>query len=169
MTEFEGPTPKDRFYAQTLENYSDGDVDFTKELVESYQMSVNERLPQLRKAFETNDEGEAVLHSHDIKGSSSYIGAEAVRFVSGKIEALCRSKNLKDAEAYLHELEAEVKEVFVLLDKYTAGLGVEGAEGAAAEEETNEKNTDKAEKETEKDTKEKEKEKHADKETPSKK
>jgi histidine phosphotransfer protein HptB len=124
ISDFEGETPTDKFQQHTLQNYSDGDLDFEKDLIESYKQSISEHLPKLGEAFENDDLPESILHSHDIKGSSSYIGAEAVRWVSGKIEALCKQKNLKDAATHLPELQKEADEVFILLDKYMASLGV---------------------------------------------
>ena len=133
MTDFEGETPQDKFQEHTLQIYSDGDLDFEKDLIESYKQSVDEHLPKLREALEKQDVQESILHSHDIKGSSSYIGAEAVRWVSGKIEALAKQKNLKEASLHIDELSDEVQVIFQLLDKYM---------GLSGEDETTE-NSDK--------------------------
>jgi HPt (histidine-containing phosphotransfer) domain-containing protein len=118
IADFEGETPEDKFQEHTLQTYSDGDLEFEKDLIVSYKQSIEEHLPKLREALEKDDVPEAILHSHDIKGSSSYIGAEAVRFVSGKIEALSKNKNLKEASLHIDELSQEVAVIFVLLDKY---------------------------------------------------
>ncbi len=117
-SEFEGETPTDRFQLVTLQTYSDGDLSFEKELLDSYKQSVTEHLPKLDEALAQDNVQESILHSHDIKGSSSYIGAEAVRFLSGKMEALCKQKNLKEAGTILPELKKEVDEIFRILDEY---------------------------------------------------
>lgn len=119
-SDFEGETPKDRFQQATLQIYSDGDLAFEKELIESYKISISEHLPKLGESFTSDDVDGSILHSHDIKGSSSYIGAESVRFLSGKIEALCKQRNLTEAAIYLPELQKEVEEAFKLLDRYMA-------------------------------------------------
>lgn len=123
MADFEGETPQDKFLENTLQTYSEGDLEFEKDLIVSYKQSIEEHLPKLREALEKKNLPESILYSHDIKGSSSYIGAEAVRFVSGKIEALSRQKNLDEAALHIDELSKEVEVVFDLLDKY---MGVTG-------------------------------------------
>jgi len=118
ITEAEGDQPTERFQKQTLADYSEGDHEFERDLIESYKTSIEEHLPKLDEALKTEDEKESILHSHDIKGSSSYIGCEVVRYVSGKMEGYCKQKNMREAAKYLPELKKEVKEVFILLDKY---------------------------------------------------
>lgn len=142
MSSEEGETtPTERFQRQVLQNYSEGDLEFEKDLIESYKTSITERMPKLREAFEKEDLADAVLNSHDIKGSSGYIGAASVKFVSGKIEALCRGKNLKDASKFLPELETEVKEIIILLDKYMATMGGDNKEDEGTEEGSSEDTT----------------------------
>jgi len=118
ISEIEGEAPTERFQKQTLGDYSEGDHEFERDLIESYKTSIAEHLPKLEEALKKEDEKESVLHSHDIKGSSSYIGCEVVRFLSGKMEAYCKQKNMKEAAKFLPELKKEVDEVFILLDKY---------------------------------------------------
>ncbi|EFA76957.1 Hpt domain-containing protein [Heterostelium album PN500] len=139
-TDYTGPTPTERFQQRVLADYSEGDHEFEAELINSYKVSVEEHLPQLDKSLATLDEKESILHSHDIKGSSSYIGAEAVRFVSGKIESLCKEKQLEKAAEHLDELKKEVTELFKLLDKYMASWnGGESVGETAAEAAEDEK------------------------------
>ncbi|GAM27208.1 hypothetical protein SAMD00019534_103830 [Acytostelium subglobosum LB1] len=124
ISNFDGPTPKERFLSKTLAEYSDGDLEFENELITSYIGSVKEHLPQLEASLKKRDEKDSILHSHDIKGSSSYIGAEAVRFLSGKMEAYCKEGQLEKAEEYFDELSAEVDQLFILLEKH---IGVESS------------------------------------------
>ncbi|KAK5581696.1 hypothetical protein RB653_001733 [Dictyostelium firmibasis] len=135
ISDYEGPTPTERFDQGILFDYSEGEKEFTFELLESYISSVNEHLPELLKSFETKDIKAAVLHSHDIKGSSSYIGCEAVRYLSGKIEAYCKNEELEKAESFYPELKKEVDEVFKILsdfmnnwDKNNGGDGDSGGD-----------------------------------------
>jgi len=128
-------TPDERFEPQVLQNYSEGDQDFERDLIESYKTSVGERIPKLREAFNDTNIEEAILHSHDIKGSSGYIGAHTVKLVSSKIEALAREAlnrktNLVAAEKLFPELKLEVDETFKLLDEYMAAMsGATGGDG----------------------------------------
>ncbi|EGG19361.1 Hpt domain-containing protein [Cavenderia fasciculata] len=123
--DFSGPTPTDRFQKEVLADYSDGDQEFENELITSYIASVEEHLPKLDLSLKELDEKESVLHSHDIKGSSSYIGAESVRFLSGKIEHLCKDGHLKKASEHVQELQKEVTAVFIILRKHMNGESLE--------------------------------------------
>eukprot|EP01112_Ceratiomyxa_fruticulosa_P007155 TRINITY_DN1847_c0_g1_i2.p1 TRINITY_DN1847_c0_g1~~TRINITY_DN1847_c0_g1_i2.p1 ORF type:complete len:415 (-),score=85.97 TRINITY_DN1847_c0_g1_i2:244-1488(-) len=144
---FDGPTPKDKFVQETLEGYSDGDVEFAKTLITSYIGSVEEHLPLLKESFkEPYDKEGAILHSHDIKGSSAYIGAEAVRFLSGKIEFLLRHDKLQEAKTHYDELDKEVKDVFKILEDY---MKEHGGSGEEEEEEVPPKEVPKEEKKPE--------------------
>jgi histidine phosphotransfer protein HptB len=149
--DFEGPTPTDRFQESVLQTYSEGDRDFEQELIDSYKQSVSDHLPKLTRALKDSDLPNSVLYSHDIKGASSYIGAEAVRFLSGKIEALCKQKDLKPAVPIVTELQKEVKEVFKLLDKY---MGKEPEEEEEDQNKEEQKKEEQKEKEPEKEHKE---------------
>ncbi|EGC31102.1 hypothetical protein DICPUDRAFT_92856 [Dictyostelium purpureum] len=125
ISEYQGPTPTDRFIQSVLLDYSEGDHEFERELITSYITSVEEHLPELSKAFEDKNTKDAILHSHDIKGSSSYIGAEAVRYLSGKIEAYCKFDQLQEAESFFPELKTEVEEVIKVLNDYMDSWGEE--------------------------------------------
>jgi len=140
-SEFEGPVPKEKFDHSVLENYSEGDAEFESDLIKSYMTSVMEHLPKLADSLKEKDSKNSILHSHDIKGSSSYIGAEVVRFMSGKIEAYCKEDKLEEAEKFYSDLKCEVDEVFKLLNSHLASIGYkledqpEAAEPTTQEEE----------------------------------
>ncbi|GAM24027.1 hypothetical protein SAMD00019534_072020, partial [Acytostelium subglobosum LB1] len=131
ISSFSGPTPTERFQRNVLADYSDSDPDFEVDLITSYKDSVNEHLPQLSESLRSNDEKASILHSHDIKGSSSYMGAEAVRFLSGKIEAYCKEGKLDEAANFMEELETEVSELFKLLDKHMASFKEDGSQATS--------------------------------------
>eukprot|EP01113_Clastostelium_recurvatum_P002830 TRINITY_DN1120_c0_g1_i2.p1 TRINITY_DN1120_c0_g1~~TRINITY_DN1120_c0_g1_i2.p1 ORF type:complete len:179 (+),score=40.94 TRINITY_DN1120_c0_g1_i2:79-615(+) len=148
-TSFDGPTPTEKFQRDTLQLYADGDREFERELIEEYRTSVQAHLPQLveilaKDTFTHDDEEGAVLHSHDIKGCSSYIGAEAVRFVSGKMEQYCKVKDYKEASKYSAELQKEVTRIFSILDKYLADPEAELDVEGDGDVDANNNNTDKS-------------------------
>lgn len=117
MDEFEGDTPTTRFVLETLQTYAD-DFETEKELLEAYKTSITSHLPKLKQAFKNNDISNATLSSHDIKGSSSYVGTDAIRFVSGKIEHFCRDDKMVEASKCMEELELEIYETIKILDQY---------------------------------------------------
>nr|AAC61850.1 RDEA [Dictyostelium discoideum] len=131
ISDYEGPTPTKKFDQDILFDYSEGEKEFTFELLDSYISSVEEHLPELLNSFEAKDLKGAVLHSHDIKGSSSYIGCEAVRYVSGKIEAYCKNDELEKAESFYPELKKEVEEVFKILSDFKKNWDKNHGEGGS--------------------------------------
>ncbi|KAN0040707.1 hypothetical protein ACTA71_009045 [Dictyostelium dimigraforme] len=137
ISDYEGPTPTKKFDQDILFDYSEGEKEFTFELLDSYISSVDEHLPELLKSFETKDIKGAVLHSHDIKGSSSYIGCEAVRFLSGKIEAYCKNDELEKAESFYPELKKEVEEVFKILDDFKTNWDKNHGDGGGGDNDDN--------------------------------
>lgn len=146
IEDYQGDTPKTRFIEETLQTYSDeGDLEFERELIDSFRTSVYSHLPKLKKAMDENDLANATLYSHDIKGSCLYIGADAVRFLSGKMESYCRAERIKDAALLLDELELEVDEIFKILDKY---VKIRAGESVDDEEEETEKKKKEEEGET---------------------
>jgi HPt (histidine-containing phosphotransfer) domain-containing protein len=133
--EYEGEAPAEKFTPVQLQDYSEGDIEMEQDLVDLYKKGTNARLVELEKTLTTrkhedpNPEGThpSVLHAHDIKGSSASMGCEGVRWVSGKIEHLCRQRQLEQAAALLDELKAEIKTGYKLLDDYVARDGKTGS------------------------------------------
>ncbi|KAM9992197.1 hypothetical protein ACTFIZ_012836 [Dictyostelium cf. discoideum] len=138
ISDYEGPTPTKKFDQDILFDYSEGEKEFTFELLDSYISSVEEHLPELLNSFEAKDTKGAVLHSHDIKGSSSYIGCEAVRYLSGKIEAYCKNDELEKAESFYPELKKEVEEVFKILSDFKKNWDKNHGDGGDDDGEGNE-------------------------------
>lgn len=147
-----------KFLPEVLGNYSEGDKEFEKELIDSYKQSITEHLPKLKEALENNDLPGSILRSHDIKGSSSYIGAEAVRVVSEKMETLCKGSRIKEASEYLSKLCKETKIVFKLLDEYT-GTPSEDVEEEEEEVKKEDEKKEEVKKEDKKEDNKKEEEK----------
>jgi HPt (histidine-containing phosphotransfer) domain-containing protein len=53
-----------------LKESTDNDVNILQELYNAFQESIKERLPLLENALKNNDQDNAVLYSHDFKGST---------------------------------------------------------------------------------------------------
>lgn len=139
MSEEEIPTI--RFNEATLQDFSDGDLDFEKELIDTFKSSVEECISKLKVALDENNSKDAYLQSHSIKGMTSYLGAEVVHYLSTKINGLCNDKDLAEAAASLGELEGEVDAVLKILathPKYGSGEEEDKKEGEKEEVETKE-------------------------------
>lgn len=68
MADEQDDTPAQRFNKDTLLAYTDGDEEFTKELISTYKGTLETNWPLLLKAFEEKSFTNSVLYSHDFKG-----------------------------------------------------------------------------------------------------
>ena len=94
--------PIDREY---LSGVSGEDVEFERELTESYLQASPELIEKLRGAISSGDVA-AVRHAaHTLKGSSRAIGAEPMGAVCEVLEHQARDGNLDGAEPRLEAIE----------------------------------------------------------------
>jgi len=101
----------ERFNINRMKDITDDNDELQKELAELFMNSCLDRLPLLEKALFDRQQKEAILYSHDIKGSSSNIGVEVVRSISEKIEKLSREDKFEEAMQLLPDLRSEIKEI----------------------------------------------------------
>jgi len=113
-----------RLNKKRLQDISEGDKAFEKELIDLYKETCTEKLPLLQVALENNDYDNSVLYSHDIKGSSSNIGAEAVRRISERMESLCRNREYREAYSLMPELSQELAATYTAFDLYISGVDI---------------------------------------------
>mmetsp|Transcript_18644 Transcript_18644/g.26129 ORF Transcript_18644/g.26129 Transcript_18644/m.26129 type:complete len:199 (+) Transcript_18644:148-744(+) len=111
-----------RFDNTRLNDVSEGDKSFEKELIDIYKQTCDEKLPQLEEALQKEDEKNSVLYSHDIKGSSANIGAECIRRVAEKIEKLSRDFKYTEASALIPELRQEFELTYIVFGEYLQDL-----------------------------------------------
>ncbi len=107
-----------------MQDISEGDRAFEKELIDLYKETCTEKLPLLREALEQHHLDNSILYSHDIKGSSSNIGAEAVRRISERMEMFCRNRQFVEAYSLLPELTQELTATYTAFDLYFNGIDV---------------------------------------------
>lgn len=101
-----------------LTEVSEGEYVFEKELIDIFIEVCAEKLPQLEEALREGKHDESVHHSHDLKGSSSNIGAEVLRRISEKMEALCRESNYAEALTYYPQLQKEFENTRKVMEDY---------------------------------------------------
>jgi len=106
------------FDPHQLNDVTDGEKDFQKELVDLYNSTTKERLPMLEKALKDHDKDKSILYSHDIKGASANIGALGVQRVSEKLEKLSRDLKYEEAEDLLPTLTEKLKEIEIILQEH---------------------------------------------------
>ncbi|MDX2256638.1 MAG: Hpt domain-containing protein [Pseudanabaenaceae cyanobacterium bins.39] len=71
---------------QQLNQISEGDVEFEVEVLQVYVEDVLQRLEAIRTAIANGDRHDVAAHGHQIKGSSSNVGAFEIRSLAAKIE-----------------------------------------------------------------------------------
>lgn len=107
-----------RFDSSRLTEVSDGDAEFEADLIGIYKETCEEKLPLLEEALKKEDAENSVLYSHDIKGSSANLGAEAVRKISGDMEMLARKQEYKEAHKLFPDLKQELQETYKVLEDF---------------------------------------------------
>jgi len=109
-----------RFESWRLRDVSEGDKDFEKELIDMFRSTTEEKLPTLQEALRTQNKDESILLSHDIKGSSSNIGAELIRLVAERIELLSRAGKFVESLECVPQLRKTLVDTNKVFDEYFA-------------------------------------------------
>jgi CheY-like chemotaxis protein len=104
-----------------LNEFSQGDYEFVKQLLQNFVRSVQENIVILQSAIATNDILTILHLAHQIKGSSGNIGANQISQLAIQLEQLARQKNLAAAPALLIDIEKVLGQVISFLDTYPAG------------------------------------------------
>ncbi|MGB3208884.1 MAG: CHASE2 domain-containing protein [Crinalium sp.] len=104
-----------------LEEFSEGDCEFVKQLLQSFIESVQENIAIIQSAIATNDVLTTLHLAHKIKGSSGNIGAKEISHLAEQLEQLARQKNLAAAPALLIDLEKVLGQVISFVDTYPNG------------------------------------------------
>ena len=104
-----------------LNEFSQGDYEFVKQLLQGFIESVQENIVTLQSAIATNDVLTIIHLAHQIKGSSGNIGANKISHLAEQLEHLARQKNLAAAPALLIDLEKVLEQVISFVDTYPNG------------------------------------------------
>jgi len=107
-----------RFESWRLRDVSEGDRDFEKDLIDMFRSTTEEKLPSLADVLANQNKEESVLLSHDIKGSSSNIGAELLRLVAERMEHLSRADKFSEALECFPQLRKALTDTNEVFDKY---------------------------------------------------
>ena len=97
-------------------NPEDGDA-FLKEIAGIYLEDTPTRLRELDEGLATGDAGKFTRAAHSIKGSSSNVGANAVRAVAEKLEHQSRDYGLDNLSSLVAELKTEYTRASAELNK----------------------------------------------------
>ena len=92
--------------------------EFLREIVGIYVEDTPKRLAELRGAFAAGDAPALTRAAHTIKGSSSNVGAAALRSAAERLEHMARSEGLGGAAPLVAECEAQFALVLAELKKF---------------------------------------------------
>lgn len=98
-----------------LLSVADDDVEFLDELWECFVEEYDSSYANLKSASEEKDQGEATLHSHNIKSGSANLGAERLREISAGLEIAAKKKDFQtilDSLPNLQEAYDELAKTF---------------------------------------------------------
>lgn len=105
-----------------IQETSDGDLEFEKELIEMYLEDAREHLDSLRSELEAEDVVAFRRSAHTLKGSSSNIGATLMQERAYQLEILARETDLGNATSYMGQMEAALQQTEAFYRKYLDSL-----------------------------------------------
>jgi len=107
-----------------LHDVSQNDISFEKELIQVYRDELLKTVVNLETVLRTGDKEASVRLSHDIKGSSANIGAEAVRQIGAQMEALCKDSKFSEAATFLPLVKQSFEKTLQAFAEYFRSHGV---------------------------------------------
>jgi two-component system sensor histidine kinase/response regulator len=87
---------------------ADGDLEFARELMNSFIEGATSAVREIEQALERADSRSLVGHAHTLKGSGATIQAAAVSLAAGRLEAAARSGEQNSLVPLVTELHEEV-------------------------------------------------------------
>ncbi len=93
-----------------------GGADLKQKMIELFFENAPTRLAGVREGLESGDLELAERSAHSLKSSAANLGAQTVRFLSGRIEQSLESGNGEEAQGLLPELEESFGETIEALE-----------------------------------------------------
>jgi len=114
----------------SLQEASDGDAVFERELILQFIVDTEQRILTLDAARGEHDAPALRREAHSVKGASSVLGARALSAIAHRIEQLAAQDDLDRAEELLPSLRSEFGRVRDALEAYLAAPGASREPGA---------------------------------------
>jgi HPt (histidine-containing phosphotransfer) domain-containing protein len=106
---------------ENLRSLNPGDRgEFLREIIGIFLEDTPQRLAELDECLAKGDAARFSRAAHSIKGSSSNLGANALRDVAGQLEHRSQKEGLADVATQLANLKAEFDRAKVELDRLLA-------------------------------------------------
>ncbi|MBK4732272.1 Hpt domain-containing protein [Oxynema sp. CENA135] len=103
------------FDFERLEEISGGDLEFQREILEAFLEDSRETLVRVRQSWQTQDAGAIADGAHQIKGSSSNVGASSIQKIALELERQAKQGNLSDTLAAIEGLEEQLDGVSLFI------------------------------------------------------
>ena len=101
---------------ERLQEFSGGDLDFERELLQAFVIDIETRIHNLQAAI-ANQDATAVLHeAHQIKGASSNISAVEMQQLSARLEEDAKENALESAPEAIEELKKLLEAIRVFVE-----------------------------------------------------
>lgn len=101
-----------------IQDVSDGDKDFERELVDLFFAHMDEHIMALESLIEEHDLEGVKFEAHSIKGASANIGADRMQELAMRIEAMGAEDKMETAAEALAELKRRFEQVRRFLEGY---------------------------------------------------
>ena len=114
------PRTKDRIVLDRghLHSMTDGDVEFERELVDTYIASARSLLGAIRSYLLARDAEAVAREAHGLKGASLNFGARSMAKCAMELETSARSGNLPKLDEALEQLRVEEQALWTELEHY---------------------------------------------------
>lgn len=93
-----------------------GDEQLYEEIVEVYRADMPEQLQRLTDGLKAEDRQLVQLQAHSIKSASANIGAEQMRAMAQRIEAVAMDDEMESLTQLTGDLQKKFEELLVYLD-----------------------------------------------------
>jgi HPt (histidine-containing phosphotransfer) domain-containing protein len=100
-----------------------GDREVFEEVLCEFVKSIPERMALLQSAVKDGDAERMHSAAHSLKGGASAVGAEQVRGLAERLEALGRKGEVGAAVETMHELQAEIDQLNELIQPFARSRG----------------------------------------------
>jgi HPt (histidine-containing phosphotransfer) domain-containing protein len=96
----------------------EGDKDLLRELVDTFQEDLSERVATLTAAIRRGDDRETFQSAHGLRGPLGVLCAEKARALAGELETLGRAGQLREAATVCDDFELEIARVAAFLSSF---------------------------------------------------
>ncbi len=110
------------FNNKRLEDVTEGDKEFTEELVLTYKEEYPKSIDGLKDAYKKKNADQIKFHAHTIKGASQNLGADKVGVICKKMEFAAKDGKLEEAWSHFGRLETVLAQTIAAIDNYVDSL-----------------------------------------------